>query len=232
MAQKVPKPHKLEKRSWISTIVGTIIAAAALALGLWVYIFPPRGDQSSAPTAVPKYSCRTVQTLDLDATKLSEDKRWSEELGDDELRKAGRAGFGAIAITEGFAGQAVRISRTEAQGDNGFTRIELSLPADAWRRKYLRLTGLVKFENVVGATKPYHGAVAHLRVVDENDVPQYPPDRDTLAARGSSKGWEKLQLPAWLVPDSARGTMLLRLGLHGTAGAMWLDNLEIQECTR
>jgi hypothetical protein len=169
-----------------------------LAVGLtWVAVAGTRAELSPKPGDVV-YECRFDSADEQKSWPVADFASWS----------AGRNGTRGLQVTanaDGLAGRMLRIP----------------LDLEKYRGCQLMFECMARAENVSKPDKPWLGVKFMLHYATPREGPVWRNENDVFG----DFDWRKLSFTTRIAPDATRGE--LSLGLQGSTGTVWFDDLRI-----
>jgi len=131
---------------------------------------------------------------------------------------------GSILLSDGFSGKAAKIQRICTE--DGFTALELNLPVTLWVGQIIRIDAMIKGDNI--GDKPEHNNAGYINIeaMTKASGPKNPTDWGRFHG---TFDWKAVSYK-WRIPDDAQKVMI-RIGLQGVTGIIYLDNIRIYRCT-
>lgn len=127
-----------------------------------------------------------------------------------------------ISVESGWQGsRSLRVARPAAEGA-GALLATATLPVEKLRGRRIRVSGMVKAEQVARPPNPWNGVKVMLHV--ECPRGDQWPQRDNLHG---TFDWRRIRYVAAIPEDATRVTLVL--GLENTTGTAWFDDISLED---
>jgi len=131
---------------------------------------------------------------------------------------------GSISLSDGFSGKAVKIQRICTDEDD-FTALELNLPVTVWAGQIIRIDAIVRGDGIGDRPQHYKAGYINIEALTPHGL-KSPTDWGYFHG---TFDWKAVSYK-WKIPEDAQ-KVIIRTGLQGVTGIIYLDNIKIYRCT-